>query len=132
MAVFVYGPETVENTRVFGFPNAAAGVAQPGISQRRVGGENGRKSGCRAAPFRKWTRVHNASAPWTFPKKSALREKVLLFRGGLFSFIEWSKRRGPAYLYNSEARAAWRSDRGAGISAVLRRIHRVPRPASVR
>ena len=84
MAVFVYGPETVENTRVFGFPNAAAGVAQPGISQRRVGGENGRKSGCRAAPFRKWTRVYGTSAPLPSPTKSALREKVLLFRGGRF------------------------------------------------
>ena len=53
MAVFVYGPEAIENTGVFGFADAAAAAAQPGISQRRVGGENGRKTGCRAAPFRK-------------------------------------------------------------------------------
>ena len=42
------------------------------------------KNGCRAAPFRKWTRVHGATAPWPSPTKSALREKVLLFRGGRF------------------------------------------------
>lgn len=81
----------------------------------------GNGQGCMARPCRSHPQQNQPSA-----------KRFYFSAEGFFSFIGWSKRRGPVYLYNSEARAAWHSDRGAGISAVPRRIHRVPRPASVR
>ena len=81
----------------------------------------GNGQGCMARPRRGRPRQNQPSA-----------KRFYFFAEGVFSFIGWSKHRGPAYPYNSEGRAAWRSSRGAGISAVPRRIRRVPRPASGR
>ena len=81
----------------------------------------GNGQGCMARPRRGRPRQNQSSA-----------KRFYFFAEGVFSFIGWSKHRGPAYPYNSEGRAAWRSSRGAGISAVPRRIRRVPRPASGR
>ena len=100
-----------------------SGVQAAEIAEKTAAGLHpvGNGQGCMARPCRGHPQQNQPSA-----------KRFYFSAEGFFSFIGWSKRRGPAYPYNSEGRAAWRSSRGAGISAVPRRIRRVPRPASGR
>ena len=104
-------------------PAFHSGVQAAEIAEKTAAGLHpfGNGQGCMARPRRCRPRQNQPSA-----------KRFYFFAEGVFSFIGWSKHRGPAYPYNSEGRAAWRSSRGAGISAVPRRIRRVPRPASGR
>ncbi len=94
-------------------PAFHSGVQAAEIAEKSAAGLHpfGNEQGCMARPRRGRPRQNQPSA-----------KRFYFFAEGVFSFIGWSKHRGPAYPYNSEDRAAWRSSRGAGISAVPRRI----------
>ena len=92
-----------------------SGVWAAEIAEKTAAGLHpfGNGQGCMARPRRGRPRQNQPSA-----------KRFYFFAEGVFSFIGWSKHRGPAYPYNSEDRAAWRSSRGAGISAVPSAAHR--------